>query len=246
MEIIRHLANGFSCRLPEVHPRPGEIISIEECERRLLLLLAESKPTLEGALWELVRFYMETRNMESTLEFVGRIEESFHDDETLAQCGLVRGQNMEKKEDYSAAIVHYARGLSLQPHEPFTCYFLNNNMGYSLIQLKQYEQAEAYCRAAIRLDPSRSNGHKNLGLALLGLDDVPGAVESWINATKADAADPRSLRHLEKILAARPELLIQKQELASQLDQCRQAVVTARMLAAHVTHEFIDSASSSP
>jgi tetratricopeptide (TPR) repeat protein len=78
------------------------------------------------------------------------------------------GQTSEKACDYEMAVGFYRHALAMEPTDPFIDYFVYNNLGYSLIQLSQFAEAEERCRQSIEIDPNRSNAHKNLGLALQG------------------------------------------------------------------------------
>ena len=59
-------------------------------------------------------------------------------------------------------------------------------------------EAEPRCRAAIRIDPQRYNAHKNLGLSLEGLGRYAEAAQAFVEAVRAEASDPRALKHLEE------------------------------------------------
>ena len=98
-------------------------------------------------------------------------------------------------------------------------------MLYSLNQLGRYAEGADYCRRAITISQQPPNAHKNLGLALVGQGRYREAAESFIAATQADAADPRSLRHLEALLSEHPELAF---EFSKAVAACREAVTVAR------------------
>jgi hypothetical protein len=54
------------------------------------------------------------------------------------------------------------------------------------------------------------------------------AAEFFIAATQADASDPRSLAHLENLIAAHPELEVDLPDLTDRLNACRKVVKIAR------------------
>ena len=92
-------------------------------------------------------------------------------------------------------------------------YFGNNNLGYSLIQLGRFDEAEDYCLAAIEVNGHRHNAHKNLGLARAGQGRWLDAALSLTEAARLCPEDPRAWLHLQKLLAERPALLDQSAQL---------------------------------
>ena len=59
---------------------------------------------------------------------------------------------------------------------------------------------------AIRIDASRANGFKNLGLAFEGRSRFVEAAFSYIMAIRADASDPRALHLLVNLAHSRRSL----------------------------------------
>jgi tetratricopeptide (TPR) repeat protein len=80
---------------------------------------------------------------------------------------------------------------------------VNNNMGYSLIQIYRFHEAIVYLQAALGVDRARPNALKNLGLAMQGLERHAKAAEYFVAATRTDPRDRRSLEHLPVGLARR-------------------------------------------
>ncbi|HMG21000.1 MAG TPA: hypothetical protein VK607_06770, partial [Kofleriaceae bacterium] len=120
------------------------------------------------------------------------------------------------------------RALSLGQTNAGTWYLIHNNLGYCMNQVGRYEEGEAYCRTATEIDPKRANAFKNLGLSLQGQGRLAAAAGSFVDAVKANASDPRALKHLEDLVAAhRAELAAEIQDLDELLDQSRLAVRTA-------------------
>jgi tetratricopeptide (TPR) repeat protein len=118
---------------------------------------------------------------------------------------LVAGCSAEKAGDFHRAASEYREGL-IHPSEDFdTSYFLNNNLGYSLIQIGEYSEAENYCREAISINPHRYNAHKNLGLALQGQGQYVEAALS-LQLASVISNDPRAQRHLDELLSEHPEV----------------------------------------
>ncbi len=125
--------------------------------------------------------------------------------EQIAYSKLSAGCDAEKAGDFSRAIKEYLCGLE-HPSEDFdTRYLLNNNLGYSLIQVGEYVEAEKYCREAISINPHRYNAHKNLGLALRGQGQYLEAANS-LQLASMMSANPRARKHLDELLSEHPEL----------------------------------------
>ena len=139
----------------------------------------------------------------------------------LARAQLTLGCISEHERDWPAAIDHYRTVLATDPRDPMICYFGNNNLGYSLIQLGRFDEAEEFCEAAIEIDGQRHNAHKNLGLVQEGQGRWLDAAFSFATAYRRNPHDPRAWRHLEQLLAARPQLLGQSAELRGEVDALR-------------------------
>lgn len=92
--------------------------------------------------------------------------ENIRDLEKQAAVFLHLGGAAEQKHDFEAAVTFYRRAIALEPTRLDVWYFAHNNLGFSLNQLGRFSDGEIFCQDAIRIDPSRPNGHKNLGLSL--------------------------------------------------------------------------------
>ncbi|MGE3308385.1 MAG: tetratricopeptide repeat protein [Limisphaerales bacterium] len=211
----------FKFWLPK--PPEGEVVGMSEAEyeRMLLLNLANAKEHPFQAMWELAHFYKNQGRVDEAMNQFRALLDRTPDLEAKSRIILGLGQTSEKARDFEMAVGFYQHALAMEPTDPFTDYFIQNNLGYSLLQLSRFDEAEEHCRQAIRIDPSRPNGFKNLGLSLQGQGRLTEAAESYIKATQANASDDRSLRHLEALLDAYPEF---REEFASQLEACREAV----------------------
>lgn len=118
-----------------------------------------------------------------------------------AGCLLLLGIECEKTYDYETAAHFYHLGIECGPTEIETRYFLHNNLGYCLNRIRLYDEAERMCLAAIGIDPRRYNAYKNLGLALQGQGIYSEAAALFLKAASLYPPDPRSIEHLEEILA---------------------------------------------
>jgi len=132
-------------------------------------------------------------------------------------CGL----NYEMSEDWQAAANEYRQAMKAGASGWNLIYSANNNLGYVLVQLGQYEEAEVFCRAAIAIRPEPYNAHKNLGLALQGRGLWGEAAMCFIEATNRNPVDPRAWQLLEHLLRARPNLMKLDSQLAQHVADTR-------------------------
>lgn len=88
--------------------------------------------------------------------------------ESYARAWLAKGCEQERAFDWDGAIASYNLALAADPVDPLIQYFANNNLGYSLLQLGRFDEAEEYFEAATRINPEQHNAHKNIGLAREG------------------------------------------------------------------------------
>jgi tetratricopeptide (TPR) repeat protein len=212
----------FKYTLPE---RPTESLfelPLTEIEVILKNNVAMAQPDARTALLQLAKLYSTTRRHEQAIDCLRQIMALETDLERKAGCVLAMGQTMEQVGDYAAAARYYREAFAYEPSHTHTWYFIHNNLGYSLNQVGDFAQGERYCRAATTIDPNRPNAFKNLGLALQGQQRWEEAARCFVQATQVEAADPRSLRHLEELLRAHPEL-----NFRSELELCRNAVAHA-------------------
>jgi tetratricopeptide (TPR) repeat protein len=182
-------------------------------------------------MWALICFYTMSQAKAAKVEdYIHRFLEQAEDPEHKGAAMLALGQYAERIGDFSTAVRHYRTAVSLEPCSTFLWYFIHNNLGYSLIQVGEHEQAVACLRTALKIDPSHSNAYKNLALALQALGELQEAAMLFVAATQVNASDGRSLRHLEELVESHPELLVDVPELGEQLEACRKAVQTAHSL----------------
>lgn len=150
-----------------------------------------------------------------------------------ARAHLIAGVLCEHERDWEGAIAAYRRCLDEEPDDPHNLYFGNNNLGFALIQLGRYDEAEGYCLAAIDADEDRHNAHKNLGLALIGQGRLLDGAFSLLAATRLQPADPRAWQHLEQLLSRHPRLLAQSPAFKAGVDDLRQMLAGGRAPAVH-------------
>jgi tetratricopeptide (TPR) repeat protein len=215
-------------------PGPGgQKITAEEAEHILLERVKKQEEALGSALLDLARFYQQNGHYQIAKTIIDRVEELARGPEEKAHCHLRLGQLAEKMDDFEAAVSYYSQAYRLEPAITDVWYFINNNLGYSLNQLGRYEEAEGYCRAAIKIDPKRHNAYKNLGISLQGQGALAEAAANYIQAVRNEASDPRAFLLLRELLSEKPQLLRENPALVTDLENCGKAVAFAK--------EFIDN-----
>jgi tetratricopeptide (TPR) repeat protein len=214
----------FRFELPRPPVGPLVEVSSGEMERLLLKQLEEVPDDPAQALWQLAHFYKDTGQNDKALVRLRQLLQLLPDPESRAKCILTMGQVMEQAGDFAAAAGYYKQALALEPMHTWTWYFINNNLGFSLISLERFAEAEQYCRRAIQTDPNRPNAYKNLGLALSGHGQYREAAQCFIAATQVNAADDRAFRLLRDLLNDRPEL---EYEFEGAALSCQKAVEAA-------------------
>lgn len=178
-----------------------------ELEKKLIGQVERSGFSRES-VQELSDFYKRNIPEEIITWLVRQFLENSEDAEKIAFFCLKVGSDMELEDNYERAVLCYSYGLSVQPRTEEFRYFLNNNIGYSLVMLGRYGEARPYCEAAVRIDPNRYNAHKNLGLSLQGLGRYLEAAKNLMKAIRiCHDIDQRAYNHLEELLARHPELM---------------------------------------
>ena len=213
-------------RIPTLGGLGNATITAERLETAWLRELAASNGTSKQALWGLARLYGETGRRDDALACVERLARLSTRPDEVASCHLAQGQLSEQAYDYKSAVRHYRAGLALGQQQAPTWYWIHNNLGYSLVQLGQYHEAAAYLHVAVAVDPTRPNAFKNLGLAMLGINENVRAAEWFVIANRANPGDRRSLMHLERLVASHPELTAQIPTLQGELDACRRGLAS--------------------
>ena len=201
-----------------------------EAETWLSARLEESGGKDIALLEQLLNLYIRSHETDKATRCIQRLMDLV-DDRRAVSCLFLRlGQIAEQINDYSSAEKFYRDSLALGPPDEDVAYWVNNNLGYCLNVLGRPAEAEAYLKRAVELLPTRSNAFKNLALCYQSLGRPVEAVEQFIAATHANAADPRSLALLEKMLEEQPELFGMVSDLHARLANCRMAVAQAQMM----------------
>jgi tetratricopeptide (TPR) repeat protein len=205
-------------------PPDGVAVTLEEYERAVLERLEKDSSSRKQGLWDLSVIYSATDRQEQSLECLKKLAVLTDGSEERARCYLAMGAQRERVQDFEGAVAYYNAAFELEPQNTTAWYWINNNLGYSLVQLGRCQEAEAYLHRAVAIDQARPNAFKNLGLALLGQDRLKEAADHFVRATQSDASDPRSLGHLDQLVSAHPELLVEVPDLGGRIQDCREAV----------------------
>jgi tetratricopeptide (TPR) repeat protein len=214
----------FWFKIPQPPEGPLVELSAAEAEQFLREKLDEAGAVKTEALWQLAQFYKLNNRPAQARQRLRQLLPLLPDPEAKASCFFTMGQTEEKARDYAAAIRYYKAALALEPASLFTWYFIHNNLGYSLNTLGRFAEGEACCRQAIQIDPTRPNGHKNLGMALTGQGQYRDAAKAFVAATQANACDSRALGLLEELLKQHPDL---EYEFQDAVECCRKAIQVA-------------------
>jgi tetratricopeptide (TPR) repeat protein len=155
-----------------------------------------------------------------------QLPEECRDLEAQARLWLAKGCELERVPDWEGAVEAYNHALAADPGDPLVRYFANNNLGYSLIQVGRFDEAEEYCEAAILICPEQYNAHKNLGLAREGQGRWLDAALSLVEAARLFPQNTRAWLHLQKLISLKPWLLEHAPDLArdvAAIEACYQA-----------------------
>jgi tetratricopeptide (TPR) repeat protein len=217
--------SGVAYILPD-----GRVIAVDDAEAMFAALVAMERDPgeLKRLLWGLARECDESGKYEGAAAYLEKVLTLEEDPEVRAHCFLTIGQLNEKRRDYAAAVAAYSRAFAEPARENGTWYLLNNNLGYSLNQVGRHAEAEAYCRAAVAIDPGRYNAHKNLGISLEGQGNYLEAARCFLTAAHAQPDDLRALGHLEDLLGRHEEIGTNHPEILEAAQKCREAARTAR------------------
>ena len=192
-------------------------------EQRLLDDLKAQESSFEDAVLRLSRFYSRTDRPMLALTYIERLNACTTEPEKKAFCYLSMGQLLEQNRDFEAAISAYSQAYLLEPVNSTSWYFIHNNLGCCFNHCERYEEAEKYCREAIRIDPTRYNAYINFGVSLEGQEKFADAVRAFIKAIKTNSAETDVLQHLEDLVADHGEISSQIRDISEQMEDCREA-----------------------
>lgn len=207
----------------------GEFIAVADVDRMFTVASAVlgTPEEVMGMMIEMARDCERKGRYDSADAYFRKALQASETTPQKAYCLLLLGLLKERQDDYAGARDAYLEAFDLEPADDETWYFLNNNTGYCLNQLGAHLAAEGFCRRAIAIDPDRHNAHKNLGVALEGMERYPQAVSSYLTAAENRPEDVRALRLLEHLLAVHPDAGLKVPQFQTRLDACRAAVDAA-------------------
>jgi tetratricopeptide (TPR) repeat protein len=175
-------------------------------EEFYLQKLEENNGMCQDTLYNLAHLYKKTNRLQEAHVLMSKLSKICVSDEQRASSLFTLGQIMENMGDYAHAAEYYRQAYAVKTFDQFTRYYINNNLGYCLNQLKEFEEAKGYLLSALKIDPTRPNAYKNLGLCYWGMEEYSKAARCFIAGTRAYPADRRSLKHLEELINEHPEL----------------------------------------
>ena len=137
---------------------------------------------------------------------------------TAAGCKQ-KGNDAFNAKEYDAAIGWYAAAISLTMEggdgydtDGLAALFSNRSACYTA--LRRFEEALEDGRCAVRLRPAWAKAHSRMGAALLGLDDLDGALAAYKAALEAEPSSDIAQCQLKEIKATlrnrRLEALIER------------------------------------
>jgi len=180
----------------------GERVHVADAERVSKDILEQLPQGRDQ--WNLLRqlavYCWEEGHFDASCTYLRQILSVAYDPSVKADCYLKLGQVQEAINDYSGALQSYEEAFTLDPGRGDTWYFLHNNLGFCLNQLRRHGEAETYCRGAIEIYGDRYNAYKNLGVALQGQGKYPEAAACFIRAALIFPLDPWSFGHLEELM----------------------------------------------
>jgi len=122
--------------------------------------------------------------------------------ETIRRAGehYARGLVHETAERWSPAAAQYGLALSLHPDYEDA----EMRLGYCLVQMKRYREAEPHFRRALAVDPDNAQAHTYMGSYYLSTGAYAAALAEYRRAHELAPDDPQNLeriRLLENIMA---------------------------------------------
>jgi tetratricopeptide (TPR) repeat protein len=202
-------------------PRPDQTRWAGDEERQLLGVMREAESAYEDALLRLSRQYSKGNRPQDAIPLMERLALITQDPEKKAFCHLSVGQLYEQVREYATALDHYGRALLLEPTNSCSWYFIHNNIGCCLNHAERFEEAEQYCRDAIRIDAARYNAHINLGVSLEAQERYVDAAKSFLDAMMTNAVDVELLEHLEGLVNEHMEIEADMANIRSVLEEFR-------------------------
>lgn len=193
-------------------------------EAYLLARLFEKEKELEDVLVNLVALYSRAGRQDLSMSYLERLLGMASNAEKKANCYLMLGQIMEQTGNFEEAIQFYKKALSLEPTDTNVWYLVNNNLEYCLNNFSKFEDAEPYCREAIKIDPGRYNAYKNLGISLQGMGKYREATRNLIKSVETNPLDNRAFSHLLELVNLHPEVATEIPDIKKQVERCRKLV----------------------
>jgi tetratricopeptide (TPR) repeat protein len=180
--------------------------------------MASKKASRRAKLVDREAFMLVYKDL-SDLFHSGRIAESTQlasefldevgNDELRAMLWFRIAYNEECAGHLSSSADAYARMRELGHQSDQMWYACHNNAAHVLVRMGQFEEAVELARKSIEIAPHWFQAYKALGSAFEGLGNIPAALRAFAMATYVDPSDRRSLRLLDRLAEANPEVSAQ-------------------------------------
>ena len=174
--------------------------NVEEMHRAFATTYQDDPDALAGFLCQCALEIHEAGLPGLAPDYLDRALAAGGSEEATSYALLRTGVGFENLKDLQAAAECYGRAMHFPERDPYTWYYLHNNLGYCLGNLGRFAEALPHCLAAIRIAPGRYNAFKNLGIALQGLGRVTEAAGCFRHAYALNPEDERARQHLADLL----------------------------------------------
>jgi tetratricopeptide (TPR) repeat protein len=199
-----------------------------DIETKLHIELSRVENELAVVIANMADFYARRGGIDKAVLYLHKLLDFTEDPEQKANCLLKLGQLMERADNIVEAISYYKDAYALEPADKFLWYFINNNLGYCLNLLGHFEEAEPYCREAVKILPERHNAYKNLGISLVGLARYKEASEFFVKSVQLYPNDPRAFIHLKELVDKHPEIVNEVPDIKKQVENCLRLISSGK------------------
>lgn len=190
----------------------------QDIEARLFHELQLVEKDIERIVSIIAEYYIRGGNFDAASRYIHKLMDFTDNPELKAKSLLMLGQTSERSGNFEKAIDYYKSAYALEPADQSIWYLINNNLGYCLNQFGCYEEAESYCRDAVKIQPERHNAYKNLGISLAGQRRYEEGAVNLLESAKFNPNDPRAIIHLKELIREHPELINENPDFSQQVD----------------------------
>jgi tetratricopeptide (TPR) repeat protein len=201
----------------------------EDAEENLRDLLAYYEKECQSLRRRLVKHCRSAGRVGDALVIAKEFLNQAHGEDERCEALFLVAHTMQFAQDWELAIGFYVEARECGTRKEAYPYFIENNIGYCLIQLGRFAEAQECLKRAIGMAPAYPHAHRNLGVSYEGLQHFSEAASAYVDAIRADAADPSALQLLTKLIVRHPGVLKRISDLEEQVIRCRAAVAYAQL-----------------